>query len=53
MQNLRDRFNRQARRKRDFDHLIFWLIVLFLLEQRRKLERDAAYSFTPRPPGFG
>jgi hypothetical protein len=53
MQNLRNHFNRKARRKRELDHYYFilWLMLLIILEQQRQLQRDTGY--TPRPPRLG
>ncbi len=51
MQNLRTHFNRKARRKRDMDFFILWMILLLLIEQNRRLQRQLGYL--QRPPGPG
>ncbi len=51
MQNLRDHFNRKARRKRNIDFIIYLLILMILLEQQRQLQRATGY--VPRPPKLG
>ncbi|GEM_PF-3709022 len=47
MQNLKDHFNRKARRKQYLDFILLWIYLLILLELMRRLGREPGPVIRP------